>query len=78
MILRNVFIINLDIENNKLVDESYKDKTGWAKKSINASAGMGKFSSDRSIQDYAENIWKVKKVPVPTNFQPDSQPDRMD
>ncbi len=52
----------LDLEINKKVDETFKNKALWAKKSITASSGMGKFSSDRSIRDYAENIWKLKTV----------------
>lgn len=53
------------IETQHKMDEAYKDKDGWAKRSINAAAGMGKFSSDRSIRDYAEKIWKIKPIPVP-------------
>lgn len=46
------------------VDLAFKDKSSWAKKSILCTAGMGKFSSDRSIQQYAEEIWRVKPCPV--------------
>jgi glycogen phosphorylase len=46
------------------IDKAFLDKPSWAKKSINAAASMGKFSSDRSINDYAENIWKIKPVPI--------------
>jgi starch phosphorylase len=44
--------------------KAFKDKKKWAKKSILAAAGMAKFSSDRSIHDYAENIWGVNACPV--------------
>jgi len=53
------------IATNKLVDTAYLDRDGWAKKSISAASGMGKFSSDRSIVEYAENIWKIRPVAVP-------------
>ncbi|CAG8456351.1 9111_t:CDS:10 [Diversispora eburnea] len=42
-----------------MVDEAYKDKEEWAKKSILCTARMGKFSSDRAIKEYAESIWEV-------------------
>lgn len=47
-----------------LVDVKFTDKTDWAVKSITAAASMGKFSSDRSIQEYVSRIWKVKPVTV--------------
>ncbi|KAJ3095527.1 Non-essential glycogen phosphorylase [Phlyctochytrium planicorne] len=42
------------------IDVAFKDKSAWAKRSILAAASMGKFSSDRSIRDYAEKIWHIK------------------
>lgn len=42
------------------VSETYKHPEIWYKKAILNVARMGKFSSDRSIQEYAENIWKIK------------------
>ncbi|RHZ79651.1 hypothetical protein Glove_143g17 [Diversispora epigaea] len=47
-----------------MVDEAYKDKDEWAKKSILCTARMGKFSSDRAIKEYAESIWNVEPIPV--------------
>lgn len=38
----------------------YSDGEAWAKKSILSVAGMGKFSSDRTIKEYAEEIWGIK------------------
>lgn len=47
------------------VDEDYKNKELWYRKSILSIARMGHFSSDRSILEYALNIWDAKPVPVP-------------
>jgi starch phosphorylase len=46
------------------VSEAYRDKEKWARMSILNVARMGKFSSDRSIREYSEKIWKVKPVPI--------------
>lgn len=35
-------------------------------------ATVGKFSSDRTIQDYVRDIWKTTRVPVPKDISPDS------
>jgi len=56
------------IEAQADADEAYKDKVGWAKKSILCTAGMSKFSSDRSINEYAERIWKIKPCSVPATL----------
>ena len=44
------------------VSEAYKDEEHWTKMSILNVARSGKFSSDRAIREYAENIWNVKPV----------------
>jgi starch phosphorylase len=46
------------------VSALWLDREAWAQKSILNVARMGRFSSDRSISDYCEQIWKVKPVPV--------------
>lgn len=42
------------------VDEAFKDPMRWARMSLLSTARMGKFSSDRSIQEYAEQIWHIE------------------
>jgi len=42
------------------VGELYKDRDEWAKKSILNVAKMGKFSSDRTIREYAREIWGIE------------------
>jgi len=46
------------------VAEAYRDREKWTRMSIMNVATMGKFSSDRTIQQYAEEIWGVKAVGV--------------
>src|SRR5271165_6955197 len=48
----------------RLVD-LYADSQGWARKAILNVAGSGKFSSDRTIAQYAAEIWNAKPCPVP-------------
>jgi starch phosphorylase len=44
------------------VDALYRDPGEWARRAILNVAGLGKFSSDRAIQEYADRIWGVKPV----------------
>lgn len=44
------------------VDEVYKDKMAWAKKSLNNIASAGIFAADRAIREYAKNIWGLKVI----------------
>ena len=51
-------------EAQKRVDLAYKDKYGWAKKAWLNIANGGKFSSDRTILEYANEIWNIKQIKV--------------
>lgn len=46
------------------VDKAFRDKKRWAKMAILNTACVGKFSSDRTIRQYAEEIWDLETVPV--------------
>ena len=46
------------------VEQAYRDQNGWAKKAMMNTACSGKFSSDRTIQEYVDNIWHLDKVTV--------------
>lgn len=46
------------------VDKAYRDKDKWAKMAILNTAHSGKFSSDRTIKEYAEDIWNLKPVHI--------------
>ena len=46
------------------VNEAYGDRERWTRMSILNTARSGKFSSDRTIREYCEEIWRVKPVPV--------------
>jgi starch phosphorylase len=47
------------------VDQAYRDRDGWERKAILNVARAGKFSSDRTIREYASEIWKVEPCFVP-------------
>jgi len=46
------------------VDAAYRNRAVWAKSAILNTARLGKFSSDRTIREYAEEIWNLPAVPV--------------
>ena len=51
-------------EAQKRVEKAYRDSAGWAKSAILNTAKCGKFSSDRTIEEYAKEIWHLEKVKV--------------
>ena len=53
------------LEADQRLRELYADSDAWARKAILNVAGSGKFSSDRTITEYATQIWEVKPCPVP-------------
>lgn len=44
------------------LENAYADKLGWAEKSLINVAGAGRFSADRAIKEYCENIWNLEKI----------------
>ena len=51
-------------EAHKRVVEAYKDERRWAKMAMLQTAKCGKFSSDRTIEEYAKEIWNLEKVVI--------------
>ena len=51
-------------EAQKKVEEAYRDEEGWAKKAMLNVANVGKFSSDRTIEEYVKDIWHLDKITV--------------
>ena len=52
-------------EAHKKVEAAYRDEKGWAKSAILNVACSGKFTSDRTIQEYVDEIWHLDKVVLP-------------
>jgi starch phosphorylase len=53
------------LEADRRLVELYADRNAWARKAILNVAGSGKFSSDRTIAEYAADIWKVEPCLIP-------------
>ncbi len=51
-------------EAQKRVEAAYRDEKWWAKAAIKNVSNVGKFSSDRTIQDYVDDIWHLDKITV--------------
>lgn len=51
-------------EAQKRVEEAYRDTDRWARMALLNTASCGKFTSDRTIQEYVDDIWKLDKVTV--------------
>jgi len=58
------------LEAHQRVTTAFQNKQKWAKMSILSTAGMGKFSSDRSVREYAEKIWGIS----PITYDPKKKP----
>lgn len=62
------YMVAADFESYREVQEKvanlYCDKKAWTAKCLKNIAGMGYFSSDRSIQEYADLIWKIQPCPI--------------
>jgi starch phosphorylase len=52
------------VEAQQRVAEAYHDRDRWTRMSIINTARSGKFSTDRTIQEYSSDIWHIKPVPV--------------
>jgi starch phosphorylase len=52
------------IETQDHIGVVYRNTDQWTRMSILNTARMGKFSSDRAIREYSDDIWRVKPVPV--------------
>ncbi len=51
-------------EARRAISKAYEDEEGWARSAIMNVAKVGKFSSDRTIQEYVDDIWKLDKLEV--------------
>jgi starch phosphorylase len=52
------------LDTQRRVDQAYLDRAGWSRKSLRNIARMGKFSSDRTITEYAREIWRIKPAVI--------------
>ncbi len=55
-------------DTQKKVEELYQTPQKWAEYALHNIAGMGKFSTDRSINEYCTNIWDIKPVPISQEY----------
>jgi len=51
-------------EAHKKIDQAYRDEKWWARTAMLNTASAGKFSSDRTIEEYVRDIWHLKKLKV--------------
>jgi starch phosphorylase len=56
-------------EAQRAIERMYQDKRSWARKAILNIANAGKFSSDRTIAEYAKDIWNLQPCPIDFNEQ---------
>jgi starch phosphorylase len=58
------------VECQDRVDEKFAERDHWTRKSILTVSRMGRFSSDRAINEYARDIWHV--APIPSSSGPEN------
>ncbi len=56
-------------EAQRRVEEAYRDEQRWSRMAMMNTACCGKFSSDRTIEEYVDDIWKLKKVEIPETVE---------
>ena len=65
------FLVGYDfpsyVDAQERVDAAYKDQAKWTKSSILSTARSGAFSSDRTIKQYANEIWGIAPCSVPAS-----------
>jgi starch phosphorylase len=68
LLLHDPYLVLADfrayVDCQRKVGQAYGDPEQWSRMSILNTACSGKFSSDRTIREYCEDIWKVKSVPI--------------
>jgi len=57
------------LQAQQMIDEAFVDRKEWTRKTILSTARMGKFSSDRCVIDYCEEIWGAEPVKVPSHLE---------
>ena len=55
-------------EAHKKVEAAYRDEKGWARSAMMNMACSGKFTSDRTIQEYVDDIWHLDKIRVELDY----------
>ena len=69
LLYHDPFLCLADFESYSLAQEkvsaAFQDKARWARMAILNTARVGKFSSDRTISEYASEIWKLPAVAIP-------------
>ena len=72
---QDYFLVSCDFEDyyakQREVDAVYQDETRWTRMAAANTAGMGWFSSDRTIRSYADQIWDAKSVIQPNSAKPE-------
>ena len=65
---RDIYFVLKDFrsydETRRRINRAYRDRAGWAKMAMLNTACSGKFSSDRTIEEYVRDIWHLKKIYV--------------